>query len=33
MGYSLQGNRKAVEGNQHPDRNAQSEYINGMVAG
>jgi len=27
-GYSLQGNRKAKEGNQHPDRNAQFEYIN-----
>ena len=31
MGYSLQGNRKTVEGNQHPDRNAQFEYINGRV--
>jgi hypothetical protein len=28
LGYSLQGNRKTVEGNQHPDRNAQFEYIN-----
>ena len=27
-GYSLQGNRKAREGSQHPDRNAQFEYIN-----
>jgi hypothetical protein len=26
-GYSLQGNRKAKEGKQHPDRNAQFEYI------
>ena len=26
-GYSLQGNRKANEGKQHPDRNAQFEYI------
>jgi len=25
--YSLQGNRKTLEGNQHPDRNAQFEYI------
>lgn len=28
MGYSLQGTRKTVEGKQHPDRNAQFEYIN-----
>ncbi len=28
MGYSLQGNRKTVEGTKHPDRNAQFEYIN-----
>jgi len=27
-GYSLQGNRKAREGAQHPDRDAQFEYIN-----
>ena len=27
-GYSLQANRKTREGNQHPDRNAQFEYIN-----
>ena len=26
IGYSLQSNRKTVEGNQHPDRNAQFEY-------
>lgn len=26
--YSLQGNRKAKAGQQHPDRNAQFEYIN-----
>jgi hypothetical protein len=26
-GYSLQSNRKAREGQQHPDRNAQFEYI------
>ena len=28
MGYSLQGNRKTLEGASHPDRNAQFEYIN-----
>jgi len=28
MGYSLQGNRKTIEGKQHPDRNAQFEHIN-----
>lgn len=28
LGYSLQGNRKTQEGNQHPDRNAQFEHIN-----
>ena len=32
MGYSLQGNRKTIEGKQHPDRNAQFEYINTRVA-
>jgi len=31
MGYSLQSNRKRHEGRQHPDRNAQFEYINQMV--
>lgn len=31
MGYSLQGNRKTIEGRQHPDRNAQFEYINTRV--
>ena len=31
MGYSLQGNRKTIEGNQHPDRNAQFEHINECV--
>lgn len=31
MGYSLQGNRKTLEGKQHPDRNAQFEYINDRV--
>jgi hypothetical protein len=30
--YSLQGNRKMEEGNQHPDRNAQFEHINTRVA-
>jgi len=28
LGYSLQSNRKTIEGNQHADRNAQFEYIN-----
>ncbi len=32
MGYSLQGNRKTLEGKQHPDRNAQFEFINAWVA-
>jgi hypothetical protein len=32
LGYSLQGNRKTIEGKQHPDRNAQFEYINARVA-
>jgi transposase len=27
LGYSLQANRKTVEGAQHPDRNAQFEHI------
>ena len=31
-GYSLQGNRKTVEGDQHPDRNAQFEFIAAAVA-
>jgi transposase len=30
-GYSLQGNRKTREGDSHPDRNDQFEYINAMV--
>jgi hypothetical protein len=30
-GYSLQANRKTTEGKQHPDRNAQFEYIHGRV--
>jgi transposase len=28
LGYSLQANRKRLEGSQHPDRNAQFEHIN-----
>jgi len=31
MGYSLQANRKTREGETHPDRNAQFEYINTQV--
>ena len=27
LGYSLQSNRKTIEGKQHPDRNAQFEFI------
>jgi Rhodopirellula transposase DDE domain len=30
-GYSLQANRKTLEGRQHPDRNAQFEHINRRV--
>lgn len=30
-GYSLQANRKTREGASHPDRNAQFEYLNGLV--
>jgi hypothetical protein len=30
--YSLQGNRKTVEGSQHPDRDAQFRYINDTAA-
>ena len=29
--YSLQANRKVLEGNQHPDRNAQFEHLNAQV--
>src|SRR5215210_5863286 len=29
--YSLQGNRKVLEGSQHPDRNAQFEHLNARV--
>jgi len=31
LGYSLQANRKRLEGAQHPDRNAQFEHINEMI--
>lgn len=31
LNYSLQGNRKTLEGASHPDRNAQFEYINKTV--
>lgn len=31
QGYSLQANRKTIEGKQHPDRDAQFEFINGRV--
>lgn len=31
LGYSLQGNKKKLEGSQHPDRNAQFEHINETV--
>jgi hypothetical protein len=31
LGYSLQGTSKTLEGKQHPDRDAQFEYINTMT--
>jgi len=31
LGYSLQSNRKKLEGKQHPDRDAQFNYINCLV--
>jgi translation initiation factor 2 gamma subunit (eIF-2gamma) len=31
MGYSLQGNRKVQEGGDHPDRDAQFNFINNKV--
>jgi len=31
LGFSLQGNRKTIEGKGHPDRNAQFEHINRKV--
>jgi hypothetical protein len=33
LDYSLQGNVKALEGRQHPDRDAQFRYINARVKG
>ncbi|MEZ5223348.1 MAG: ISAzo13 family transposase [Ilumatobacteraceae bacterium] len=32
MGYSLQAPAKQIEGTSHPDRNAQFEYLNSVVA-
>ncbi len=32
LGYSLQGNRKTLEGSKHPDRNAQFEHITRTVS-
>ncbi len=31
MGYSLESNRKTLEGASHPDRDAQFRYINDQV--
>ena len=31
LGYSLQANRKTLEGTKHPDRNAQFEHLNAAV--
>jgi hypothetical protein len=31
LGYSLQGNRKTIEGKDHPDRDAQFQHINRRV--
>ena len=31
MRYSLQANAKTIEGSDHPDRNAQFEYINAQA--
>jgi Rhodopirellula transposase DDE domain len=33
LGYSLQANVKAIEGKQHPDRDAQFRYLNDQVRG
>lgn len=33
MGYSLQANRKTLDGSAHPDRDAQFQYINDQVQG
>jgi hypothetical protein len=32
LGYSLQSNRKTREGDSHPDRDAQFQYLNGAVS-
>jgi hypothetical protein len=32
LGYSMQSNRKSHEGSDHPDRNAQFEFLNATVA-
>ncbi len=32
MGFSMQGNYKTREGSDHPDRDAQFQYLNGIVA-
>lgn len=31
LGYSLQGNKKSLEGKQHPDRDQQFHYINNLI--
>ena len=33
LGYTLQANRKSTEGTQHPDRDAQFNYLNEQVRG
>ena len=33
LGYSLQANVKAIEGTEHPDRDAQFRYLNAQVRG
>jgi transposase len=33
LGYSLQSNKKSIEGKQHPDRDAQFKYIHRKVKG
>lgn len=33
LGYSLQANRKVLEGSSHPDRDAQFQYLNEAVQG
>ncbi len=32
QGFSLQGNAKTIEGNQHPDRDAQFSYLNDQAS-